>query len=110
MTDKAEHDPKFCVLCISGEHVQVPDVPESKENVEEMKEVLGLLIDAVWFYANPQTYFAIALLKDEPCGEFASDFDETYLGYKPGKRARDTLDRAEALVMNFDDWGDIGGR
>lgn len=45
----------------------------------------------VQFYADPATYFAIGFLPDPPTGEFIEDFDETELGWKPGKRAREAL-------------------
>lgn len=57
-------------------------------------------VEALAFYADPDTYFAIAFLPDPPCGDFAEDFEElegewghpdggTWV--KPGKRARETL-------------------
>lgn len=51
------------------------------------------LREALEFYANPETYFAIALLTDPPCGDFATDESETNteLGIRPGKRAREAL-------------------
>lgn len=49
------------------------------------------LCKALEFYANPETYFAIGFFPDPPYGEFIDDFSETYLGWKPGKAARNTL-------------------
>lgn len=50
---------------------------------------------ALEFYANPDTYFAIAFMPDPPNGEFMDDFSdvETEWGpeYRPGKRARQAL-------------------
>lgn len=46
------------------------------------------LIDALIFYADPETYFAIGFFPDPPCGDFVNDFDETG---KPGALARKTL-------------------
>ena len=53
-------------------------------NVSTMKE----LIEALEFYANPDTYFAIGFFPDPPCGDFINDFDETG---KPGVLARKVL-------------------
>ena len=51
------------------------------------------LLDAIHFYADPETYFAISLIPDPPCGDFIEDFSETpELGMKPGKKAREALD------------------
>ena len=48
--------------------------------------------DALEFYADPETYFAIGFFPDPPCGAFMEDFDDTgQLGMKPGKRAREVL-------------------
>ena len=47
-------------------------------------------IETLKFYADPDTYFAIAFLPDPPCGEFINDFDELR---KPGALARKTLKR-----------------
>lgn len=49
--------------------------------------------EALAFYADPETYFAIGFFPDRPCGEFIEDFDENYVhddmdGFRPGKRAR----------------------
>ena len=50
---------------------------------------------ALEFYADPETYFAIAFFPDPPNGEFMEDFSDTgpELGSKPGKRAREALER-----------------
>jgi hypothetical protein len=48
--------------------------------------------DALWFYGNPETYFAIGIFPDPPCGEFIEDFSDCgILRMKPGKLARETL-------------------
>lgn len=50
------------------------------------------VVDALIFYAEPDTYFAWGFLPDAPCGDWGSDFEETQEdGYKPGKRARAAL-------------------
>lgn len=59
------------------------------------------LREALSFYADPESYFAIALWTDPPCGEFADDLDESYKdmpefetnmeGERPGARARKAL-------------------
>lgn len=54
---------------------------------------LKKLIEALEFYADPDTYFAIGFLPDRPCGEFINDGSETDLGIKPGKKARKVLDK-----------------
>ena len=47
---------------------------------------------ALEFYADPETYYAIAIVPDPPCGEFMDDFSEVEDGVKkPGKRAREAL-------------------
>lgn len=53
------------------------------------------LAEALRFYADPATYFAIGFFPDPPSGDFMDDFDETELGTKPGKRARKALEAWE---------------
>lgn len=53
------------------------------------------LRDALEFYADPETYFAVAFRFDPPTGGFDDDFDEEHGGDfdrpMPGKLARATL-------------------
>lgn len=55
------------------------------------KEDIALIIRTLGFYADPETYFAIGLINDDPCGPFIDDGNDTYLGDKPGKKAREVL-------------------
>ena len=53
---------------------------------------VAALEETLVFYADPDTYFAIGIFPDPPCGEFMDDFSETEeLGAKPGKCARVAL-------------------
>lgn len=54
-------------------------------------EQIEKLLDALCFYADPDTYFAIMIMTDPPCGEFSEDFEEIDEGYRPGKLARKVL-------------------
>lgn len=56
----------------------------SASRITELQEALS-------FYADPGTYFAVGFFPDPPCGEFMDDFTETELGMKPGARARKAL-------------------
>lgn len=59
------------------------------------EEQQRLLIETLEFYAAPESYFAIVISGDSPCGEFAEDFEEIEeMGQKeprPGARARAAL-------------------
>lgn len=62
--------------------------------------IVEALKTALEFYADPATYFGIAFIGDPPCGEFQDDFEEIETDwnpkdFKPGKRARAALLRAE---------------
>lgn len=51
---------------------------------------------ALRFYADPDSYVAIAFFGDRPCGDFIEDFDEVtddfgFTVERPGKRARASL-------------------
>jgi len=62
---------------------------------EKANRIIDKLIDALSFYADPDTYFAIGILPDKPCGAFIDDMSEDHDGdYNrpmPGKLARQTL-------------------
>lgn len=81
----ARHDPPP-----SGEFL-ADDLDRIANEIERLREV-------VHFYADPQSYHAIAFFVDRPAGSFADDFsedDETRAhGYNrpmPGKLAREAL-------------------
>lgn len=69
-----------------------------RQKMEEAAEkILSALVDALIFYASPDTYFATSFLFDPPCGEFSEDFSEVpgsdYDRPMPGKRARSALEQ-----------------
>ena len=59
------------------------------------------LVEALTFYGDPDTYFAVGIFGDSPCGEFVNDIDEVVFVdeddnevdrvSKPGKLARTTI-------------------
>jgi hypothetical protein len=56
------------------------------------RKYLQQLEETLDFYADPESYFAIGFLSDPPCGSFGDDFEDIEgMGFKPGKRARQTL-------------------
>ena len=65
------------------------------------------LVEALTFYADPETYFAVSVFGDPPCGAFASDIGTLeYLDdhgnvvdteHRPGEYARTVL----ADVLNI---------
>ena len=66
-----------------------------------------LMLETLAFYADADTYFAIGIIPDAPCGEFATDFDDInmlndrdevcYTVNRPGKRARDAIQQVLCL-------------
>ncbi len=70
------------------------DIFES--NYEALEERIEELEKALEFYADPETYFAIAFFPDNPSGEFMNDFSDDHGHYNfnremPGKLAREIL-------------------
>jgi hypothetical protein len=57
-----------------------------------MSETNALILETLIFYADPETYFAVGIFPDPPCGEFMNDFSDTDMGFKPGRQARAALD------------------
>jgi hypothetical protein len=70
---------------------------------EQLQSRIRELEDALEFYADPMTYFAIGFFPDAPCGEFIEDGepfdhnmqlcdeDSPHATWRPGKRARAAL-------------------
>lgn len=52
---------------------------------------IRIILKALAFYADPETYAAIGFYPDPPCGPFMKDFDKTHMGKKPGKLARQAM-------------------
>lgn len=82
--------------------------PEAKIATHTLKELIEVIFDqnakiaiaadALHFYADPDSYFAISILDDPPCGEFARDFSQDewtaiceYDRPMPGKLAREIM-------------------
>jgi hypothetical protein len=64
--------------------------------VEHLNAENARLREALEFYADPATYFAVGFMADPPCGEFVDDFsddhgDDDLPGPRAGKRARAAL-------------------
>ncbi len=73
---------------------------ESKldEETEKLESQLQSAREVIEFYADPETYFAVAHFGDSGSETFFSDIEETgYLGKKPGKRAREWLSKHEEV-------------
>ena len=52
------------------------------------------LVDALAFYADEDSYFAIGFFPDRPCGDFIEDFSQDSFGtMRPGKKAMAVLDK-----------------
>lgn len=64
---------------------------------DELRGRMQSMTEALEFYADPDTYFAVEFLFDPPCGRFRNDFSEGYDSYvlynrpMPGKLARQCL-------------------
>lgn len=85
--------------------IQKIKIEELKAEIKELKKENNLLVkeysklyDVVFFYADPNTYFATSLMCDRPCGEISTDYSNSgnYMGVRLGKRAR------KALKLTFD--------
>lgn len=76
--------------------------PASKSTLKlrQAEKALILAVEALQFYADPATYFAVGFLADPPAGDFVQDFDETDLGEKPGKAARIALTEIEKVLFD----------
>lgn len=88
------------------------DTPDRERDIliEQYKRALGIAIDALRFYADPETYHAIMIVPDRPAGLFADDFgpdnDFEYQRPMPGRCARDAIER---LGAEYGDLEFMGG-
>lgn len=62
--------------------------------IEKLRASLAVAEAVIEFYADPESYHAVAFMADPPAGGFADDFDqehghEDYPRPMPGKRARE---------------------
>jgi hypothetical protein len=60
---------------------------------EDTKKIIGLLMHVLDDYADPEFYYAVMIIGDSPCGDFARDCDHvnSEWGYRHGKKARRVL-------------------
>lgn len=66
---------------------------------DEKMRIIGVLSEALHFYADPETYFAIMMVGDSPCGPIIDDFSDDHGhpqldGNRCGKTAREALKEA----------------
>jgi hypothetical protein len=86
---------EYAALC-DEKRTAHADALAARGEVERLREALA-------FYADPDSYFAISMFSDPPCGEFAEDYSEAEresdgcVKFYPGKRARDALASRPAL-------------
>lgn len=68
-----------------------------------LDQELYIALEALAFYADPETYHAITILADKPTGGFDEDFSMSeYYGYeKPGKRAREAFEKLKIEFEQF---------
>lgn len=80
--------------------------------IERLKKRIEKLEKALWFYANPDTYFATSFLFDPLCGQFREDFSRVkwsdYDRPMPGKTARRALAREIDQMLKLMST-DVGG-
>ena len=82
----------------------VPDCELTREQAID-------IVEALTFYANPETYFAIGFLPDRPCGEFADDVSDTGepYGWRPGAKAREAIGKLrDELGLEPNGWSADG--
>ncbi len=70
---------------------------KTKDKTKRMGRHIGRMIQALTFYADPETYFAIGFMGDPPHGPFLEDFEEIDGAHRPGKKARAALDETAAI-------------
>lgn len=78
------------------------ELAASQARVERLQQELNDAVPVIKFYASHETWWAVALMFDPPCGEIMEDFDidesDPHQTPRPGKRARDVLRKYAALA------------
>lgn len=70
----------------------------ARQYIKFLEEALDKCVAVLEMYADPQSYFGVAVWPDPPCGAFGDDFsehDDPYIDIPrevPGKAAREILD------------------
>jgi len=84
------------VLTVTGTiRRAIMKIDHDTNKIKELDSVIEDLVEALAFYANPETYHAVGFLFDHPSGDFKDDFShDDWMDYdRPmaGKHARDAL-------------------
>ena len=93
-------DPAFIAVA----RLALPRLLRALEAAEQreraLERQLAIAVEALEFYADPETYFAIAFFGDPPYGPFIDDFstDGDDDRERPGKLARAVLDKDESKL------------
>lgn len=85
--------------------------PQEVARSKRLSDRVGELEEALLFYADPDTYFAIGMIPDRPCGALMEDwsiarpvyYDGGHETCKPGKRARTALGIEQRECEEFTD-------
>lgn len=76
----------------------------AQKESDQRNQIALALVETLEFYADPDTYFAVSFVPDPPCGAIMRDFSESEdYGKKPGKRARETIERLNKQLNGSDD-------
>ena len=86
------------------------DLNRWRHEVKLARKIARVALDALVFYANPETYFGIGWRHDPPAGDWMKDFNDTEDGYKPGKRARRAIEKLRAFMPAQSESDSDGGK
>ena len=92
---------KAVTIAADGEpHLQpCPLSAAAADEISRLRAEVARYREALEFYADPETYHAINIYADPPCGAFRDDFGPHnhwfYEREMPGKRARSALEGGE---------------
>lgn len=91
---------EFKIECVHP--AEADKVVAALNTIEQQQAEIKELREALFFYADPETYIATALLPDSPCGDIVNDYSDTKepFGVRLGKRAR--------LALGIDQWDEDG--
>jgi hypothetical protein len=94
---------KTAVATLQQRERLTADLAAANERIARLEGAMQPMIEALEFYADPETYFGLAVIADPPCGGFAEDFSDDHGhpsldGNRYGKTARKAFELADAAL------------
>lgn len=58
--------------------ITITSAADAYEQIKALQSRIDELTEALWFYGNPDNYFAVGIFGDRPCGQIADDVGDDH--------------------------------